>query len=219
MPKSKRSKLVSLTRTEKKTRESKGELMDELRECVDTYNHCFVFSVDNMRNNKLKDLRLQWRSSRFFFGKNKVMQVALGRTAETEYQENIREIANRLVGNVGLLFTDESKKKTIKWFSEYAETEFARSGTVATNTIRVAEGPLPQFSHALEPHLRKLGLPTALKKGVVTLLRDHTICTAGETLTPEQADLLKLFEVATAEFRLRLTAVWSKKGSKFEELE
>jgi len=42
----------------------------------------------------------------------------------------------------------------------------------------------------MEPQLRKLGLPTALKKGVVTCLFDYTVCKKGDTLTPEQAQLL-----------------------------
>ena len=33
-------------------------------------------------------------SCRFFFGKNKVMTIALGREKETEYKENLHKIAN-----------------------------------------------------------------------------------------------------------------------------
>ncbi len=33
----------------------------------------------------------------------------------------------------------------------------------------VEEGPLKEFSHSLEPHLRQLGLPTSLQKGIELL--------------------------------------------------
>lgn len=33
-------------------------------------------------------------SSRFFFGKNKVMTIALGREKEAEYRENLHKIAS-----------------------------------------------------------------------------------------------------------------------------
>lgn len=36
----------------------------QLRRCVDTYKHIFIFSVANMRNNKLKDVRNAWKHSR-----------------------------------------------------------------------------------------------------------------------------------------------------------
>ena len=53
---------------------------------------------------------------------------------------------------------------------------FCRTGGKAVETVILPEGPLPDFSHAIEPQLRQLGLPSALKKGVVTLLQEHTVC-------------------------------------------
>jgi mRNA turnover protein 4 len=42
----------------------------------------------------------------------------------------------------------------------------------------------------MEPQLRKLGLHTSLKRGVVTLDLDYEVCKKGAKLTPEQAQLL-----------------------------
>lgn len=47
--------------------------------------------------------------------------------------------------------------------------------------------------HSLEPQFRKLGMSTSLLKGVPTLNTPHTVCTKGDTLTPNQVNLLKLF--------------------------
>ena len=73
---------------------------------------------------------------------------------------------------------------------DYGEEEYARSGFVTSETVELPEGPLPEFSHSIEPHLRQLGMPTSLQKGVVTLLKDYTVCEKGQTLTPEQARIL-----------------------------
>jgi len=70
------------------------------------------------------------------------------------------------------------------------EKDYARAGFVATETVELPAGPLPQFAHSIEPHLRKLGLPTRLNKGVIELDRNHTVCKKGATLTPEQAKIL-----------------------------
>jgi Ribosomal protein L10 len=43
----------------------KQQLVDEIRRCVEDYNKIFLFSVQNMRNAKLKDLRAEWRHSRY----------------------------------------------------------------------------------------------------------------------------------------------------------
>ena len=52
-----------------------------------------------------------------------------------------------------------------RWFGSYYKHDYARSGNVASSTVELDEGPLHQFSHSIEPHLRKLGLPVTLKKG------------------------------------------------------
>ncbi|XP_070615578.1 mRNA turnover protein 4 homolog [Erythrolamprus reginae] len=219
MPKSKRDKRVSLTKTTKKGLEAKQNLIEELRKCVDTYKCLFVFSVANMRNNKLKDIRSAWKHSRIFFGKNKVMIVALGHSRSDEYKDNLHEVSKHLRGEVGLLFTNRTKNEVIKWFSQFRETDFARAGNKAIFTVNLDMGPLEQFSHSMEPQLRQLGLPTALKKGVVTLLSDYEVCKEGDLLTPEQARILKLFGYAMAEFNVTIRSMWDAETGEFEQLE
>lgn len=218
MPKSKRDKKVSLTKTKKKGLEGKQNLVDEVRKCVDLYDRIFVFSVHNMRNSKLKDVRNAWKHSRFFFGKNKVMMLALGKNSDSEYAENIHAISEKLVGEVGILFTSKTKEEVVEWFASYGEHDYARAGFTADSTVVLEEGPLKQFSHAIEPHLRKLGLPVALQKGVVTMLQTHTVCKEGEPLTPEQANILKLLKVCMAEFKIHLDFCWEKKTKKLENM-
>ncbi|XP_043857491.1 mRNA turnover protein 4 homolog [Dromiciops gliroides] len=218
MPKSKRDKKVSLTKTTKKGLELKQKLIEELRKCVDMYKYLFIFSVENMRNSKLKDIRSAWKHSRIFFGKKKVMMVALGRGAAEEYKDNLHQVSKKLRGEVGLLFTDRTKKEVNEWFSKYTEMDYARAGNKATFTVSLDAGPLDQFPHSMEPQLRQLGLPTALKKGVVTLTSDYQVCNEGDVLTPEQARVLKLFGVEMAEFKVTIKYLWQAESGKFEHV-
>ena len=54
MPKSKRNKMVSLTKVKKKGREGKEELIEKIQECVDEYDHSYVLSYENMRSSPFK---------------------------------------------------------------------------------------------------------------------------------------------------------------------
>jgi mRNA turnover protein 4 len=54
----------------------------------------WVFSVENMRNTYLKDVRKAWDDSKVLFGKTKVMAKALGTTPEDEYQVNLHKLSN-----------------------------------------------------------------------------------------------------------------------------
>jgi len=219
MPVSKRAKKVTLSQTSKKGKDAKISLVEKIREALELYERCFIFSVNNMRNGKLKEVRNSWKHSRLFFGKNKVIAYALGRTVEDEMAENIHKISKKLINEVGILFTNKSKEEVLEWFDKKVEHDFARAGNKATATVVVKEGPLTQFSHAIEPHLRHLGLPTKLERGVVTMMKDHTVCKAGQIITPEQASILKKLNVVLSQFYITIKSMWSKEGGVFEEFE
>ncbi|KAI9831356.1 MAG: hypothetical protein M1819_005130 [Sarea resinae] len=231
MPKSKRAKVVHLSKVEKKGKELSQKLFKQVRECVDKYQYCFVFSVENMRNTYLKDVRTEFSDSRLFFGKTKVMAKALGTTVEDEYEPNLSKLSKFLVGNVGLLFTSRPTDDIISYFSTYAQTDFARAGvhatrdfTVPAGTVYSQGGEIPAeedvpMAHSLEQTVRKMGMPTSLVKGKVTLDQPYTVCKEGSVLNSHQTALLKLFGVATAEFRVQIKAYWSAATNEVKEVD
>jgi mRNA turnover protein 4 len=77
-----------------------------------------------------------------------------------------------------------------RYFSEFSCPDYARSGNIATDDVTINAGSLEQFQHTMEPQLRKLGMHTSLKKGIVTLDTDFDVCKKGDKLNPEQARIL-----------------------------
>jgi hypothetical protein len=65
MPKSKRAKVVHLSKVEKKGKEHTLKTFANVQEAVAKYPYLFVFSVDNMRNQLLKDVRAELTDSRY----------------------------------------------------------------------------------------------------------------------------------------------------------
>lgn len=84
--------LVSLTKTDKKGLALKQKIVEDVRNCVEKYKSIYVFTVRNMRNQKIKEVREEWKPSRFFFGKNKIIAIGLGRTKEEEVQDDIHKV-------------------------------------------------------------------------------------------------------------------------------
>ncbi len=88
-----------------------------------------------MRTGPFKKIQSQLRDSRFFIGKNKVMQVALGRSPEEETADNAHLISKYLRGQVCLLFTDKTEKEVQSFIEEHHEPDFAKAGAKATYTV------------------------------------------------------------------------------------
>ncbi|KAG2320809.1 hypothetical protein Bca4012_056148 [Brassica carinata] len=218
MPKSKRDRPVTLSKTKKKGREHKESIVNGIREAVERYSSVYVFSFKNMRNIKFKEFRQQFRTNgRFFLGSNKVMQVALGRSASDEIRPGIFKASKLctllltllLHGDAGLLVTDMPKEEVESLFNAYEDSDFSRTGSTAVETVELKEGPLEQFTHEMEPFLRKQGMPVRLNKGTVELLSDFVVCEEGKPLSPESSRILRLLGIKLATFKLNLVCRWS----------
>lgn len=211
MPKSKRATIVPLTKTRSKTREEKDELINKIRDALDDYTDVYTFELSNIRTNILQQIREERRNdSRLFLGNNKLLMIALGRDDSSSQRPNLHKLSKYLTGSCGLLFTNLPHQDVKEYFKGVSADVFARTGQVATCPLLLRTGPLAQFPHSMFDHLSRLGLPIKLDKGVIVLLRDTTVCEVGDTLTAEAAQLLKLFGIQSAEFKLELTAYWAK---------
>eukprot|EP00967_Tisochrysis_lutea_P058142 scaffold73874_cov32-Tisochrysis_lutea.AAC.1 len=166
MPKSKRAQKITLAKTVRKGRERKEAIVEEVRGCVDRYVNLYVFETSNMRNTALKDVRARLRTSRIFFGRNKLIAAALGRKASDAYRDGLDHVADALLGGeAGIIFSDEPLEAVQQILKDSEVPEYARAGFEATEDVTLPAGDLAGFSHSMEPYLRKLGMPTKLQSG------------------------------------------------------
>ncbi|XP_021751037.1 mRNA turnover protein 4 homolog [Chenopodium quinoa] len=86
-----------LVKTKKKGRELKEVISNSIREAAEKFPSVYVFAFENMRNVKFKQFRDSIKSSgRFFLGSNKVMQIALGRSASDEIKSGLHKISKNI---------------------------------------------------------------------------------------------------------------------------
>ena len=158
------------------------------------------------------------------------MAKALGDSAATEPYPGTSLLSPHLSGSVGLIFTPRNPTSIIDYFASFCPLDFARAGTVASRsfilpagTLYSRGGEIPEsedvpIGHSIEPTLRKLGVPTRLVKGKVELEQDFEVCKEGQILGSGQTTLLKMFGIATAEFKVDIRAYWTAETSEVTAL-
>ena len=157
MPRTKRQKVVALTKVKKKGKDAKDEAVESVQECLGAYKNAFALSFENMRTGPFKQLQRSMREdSKFFFGKLKVLQHALGHTPEDEHADNSHLLSRYLRGHVCLLLTNRTKEQVEAHFSENEVEDFAAAGQEAPYTVFLEKGldSLSGYAHSLEPYLK-----------------------------------------------------------------
>jgi len=216
MPKSRRNKVVNLTKTKKRpTSEFKTALVEKLQKSLNRYTNVFVFSHENMTTVPFRFIQQEWKDSKFFLGKNKIMRVALGKSDTEEYMENSHKLSKYLTGDCGLLLTNKTRDEVLKFFEQFTKQEYAKAGTISDRTIVLKKGEesLKTFGHSMEPYLRKLGLNTSLINTKIVMHEDYVAAEEGLALTPEQCKILKLLREPISNFKINVKAYWNKKGA------
>ncbi len=207
MPRSKRSKVVTLTKTTSKGKDAKTQLIESIRESVDQFKSIYVFTYENMRANLFKDVRIHFRESRLYMGKNSIIKLALGKDATDEYKDNLHMVSNKMEGDVGIFFTNRDKEEVVSYFESFHCPEFAKAGHLPTEDFILQPGELP-FDVSMLNHLRLQGMIVEVEVGKIMLREPYKVCVTGVPLTPEQCRVLKFYDRKLVDFTIKLLCHW-----------
>lgn len=175
-----------------------------------------------MGSSKFKEIRMHFRPisdgmdmpSRIVLGKNKLLQIALGKTPEDEYADNLRHVAKEITESVGLLFTSRPRAEVEEFFSDFSEPDFAKAGLVCPYDVIITNEMLSKHPVTMmEQQFKKQGLPVMIENGKIVLMdgrNEYKLCKEGETLSPEKCKALVHFGIKVSEFRVQLLCRWSK---------
>lgn len=233
---------MALTKTAKKTREHKTNYVDLVRSAIDTNDRVYLFSYENMRSNHFKDVRLHFRGGnngdkmnddddddenntssegRLFLGKNKLLQIALGRSPEDEYSDNLHQLSKKLSGSVGVLCTSQNANDVEEYFNKLAVKDYARSGAISPSTITLTKSQIETHPVSMVEQFRKLGLPVEVNNGRVSFIggrEEYVVCKKDEELSVEQCKILVHMGMKVSVFKIGLVCRWEKDDGSVEEL-
>lgn len=226
MPRSKRSKLISLSKVEKRGKEFKTVCINNVHSLLDEFRFVWAVKIEHTRNRVIHEIRSDWKGSRLLYGKKTLFQIALGDSPLKEYVDNINEFTKTLVGNTHLLFTNEDPETVKAYFTAFSKPIFCRAKTTSPMDFTIPEGivysrggqipieedvPMP---HNMEETLRtKYNIPTSIKAGKIILNEPFEVCKAGDKLDVKQALIMKQFGVAADQTVTKLISFFDKESS------
>ena len=222
MPKSKRNRVVPLSRVTKKgPGEKKERQVKNIHKYLKQYKYCYAFTYKNMTNIAMNSLKEYFNDSIFMIGKNHVMQVGLGKNEEEESKEGSSKLNKYLKGNCGLFFTDKEPDDIISYFKEYSSPYFGNVGSISNQTLILKRGfdeHLADFPSSMESQFRQLGMNIKVDDGKFCLLDDYVVCQEGKALTPDQSKMCKHLGINLDEFKIYIKAYLGNNGL-FKEVE
>jgi mRNA turnover protein 4 len=92
----------------------KAQIVDNIENYLNTYEYCYAFQYKNMTTMPMQEIRNYWNTSKFMIGKNKVLQMGLGKTEEDELKTNSFKLSRHLNGNCGLMFSNENPERVVE---------------------------------------------------------------------------------------------------------
>lgn len=119
MAKSKRNKVVALTKTKKSNLlDKKSQFVKKVHSLISNYKYSYSFSYKNLTTLAMQSLRSYFKDenedSQFLLGKSTIFQVALGRNEEESVHPNMFRLSKTIKGNSGMFFSNKDPDFVIK---------------------------------------------------------------------------------------------------------
>ncbi|EME27734.1 mRNA turnover protein 4 [Galdieria sulphuraria] len=207
MPTSRRRKNGIIKKQAKNRRQSNADIIEAVTNCLQAYKSIYILNFDCIRSSIMKELRNNWKDSRFFFGKNKVMRYVLGKTEEEEPYKGLHQLAPFLSGNIGVLFTSRTRDQVHDFFDNFIVNEYPRIGSRAPRDVVLNAGPV-DIPVELEPRLRELGLPIQVQNNEIFLTSDVPLFQENSVISRESAKILETLCMPILEARVEIVAEW-----------
>lgn len=204
-----------LYRREKPYPTKKTKIVAELEELAKRYNYIFIFDLHGLSARILHEYRFRLRGSGVIkVAKHNLVRIALKRA----YGDVPPDVDKELFGERAYIFTNENPALFVKLVEAKAVRRKARAGDVAPYDIVAPAGPTNLSPGPILSKFGKLKIPTRVQEGKIWIAKDSPVVKAGQQITDEIADILRVLGVEPIYEKLRLLGViW--RGRRFVPIE
>ncbi len=183
----------------------KYKFVDQLVQLMDRYPVVGIVNINNIPAAQMQKMRRDLKDKAVFIvGKNRLIKLAL----EKSGKKNIKELANYIEGQTGIIFTDLNAFKLAKLLEKTETKAPAKGGEIAPEDIIVHEGETPFKPGPMISEFQKVGLPAAVQKGKIVIRKDTVLVKKGEVISRDVAQVLTKLEIFPMTVGLDLRAAY-----------
>jgi large subunit ribosomal protein LP0 len=142
-------------------------------------------------------------------GKNTLMRKCISNYCKAKGDDTWMILANKLVGNVGIIFTKGDLLETRTKIKQFVVPAPARIGAIAPVEVVVPAGPT-----GMEPSqtsfFQTLNIATKINKGTIEILNDIVVLKVGDRVSSSAAALLGKMKFTPFTYGLEVLEVYDK---------
>jgi len=127
----------------------KAKYLEKVQSLLAEYKSCFVVNCDNVGSKQIAEVRMALRGATagepdiatMLMGKNTMMRKAFGIFLDANPGHVFENLLPKLVGNVGLIFTNSDLNMVAEIIKENKKEAPAKAGAYAPVTVVIPAGP------------------------------------------------------------------------------
>ena len=189
----------------------KTKIIEETVELLKKYPYVFIFDLHGLSNRVLSEYRYRLRR----YGVVRVIKPRLFKLAFVKaYGGAPLDVIENVKGEIAFIFTDVNPPEMIKIVASNSVRRAAQPGDKAPFDIIVPAGPTNASPGPIISKFGKLKIPTRVQEGKIWIAKDTVVAKAGQEITPEIAEVLRVVGIEPVFEQLRILGViW--RGSRF----
>merc|ERR1711966_116073 len=192
--------------------EKKSAFLEKLTGYLNDYGKILLVDADNVTSLQMAQVRQNLRGkAAFLMGKNTMIRRALKGVKATN--PAVVAILGKIVGNLGMIFTNEPLDDIVEIVESNKKQAPARSGAIAPCDVIVPKG-----STGMDPtqtaFFQALNIATKITKGAIEIINDTQLLVEGQKVGSSEAVLLAKLGIKPFQYGLKIKWIYDN-GSIF----
>merc|ERR1711881_373991 len=178
--------------------EKKSAFLEKLTGYLNDYGKILLVDADNVTSLQMAQVRQNLRGkAAFLMGKNTMIRRALKGVKATN--PAVVAILGKIVGNLGMIFTNEPLDDIVEIVESNKKQSVARSGAIAP-----CDGIVPTQT----AFFQALNIATKITKGAIEIINDTQLLTLGQKVGSSEAVLLAKLGIKPFQYGLKIKWIY-----------